>query len=122
MADEDRVRHWARVVDKSTLEVIITGTTQTTSVTASVDWLDSVNNTDEEIVDTVNGDPFTLNMRSPRSYSLDLLLHFVTDATATVRVRVAKPGGDTHGKPFEMTLTSKADADEFFSFFVMTRQ
>jgi hypothetical protein len=77
MADEDRVRHWARVVDKSTLEVIITGTTQTTSVTASVDWLDSVN-TDEEIVDTVNGDPFTLNMRSPRIYSLDLLLHFVT--------------------------------------------
>jgi len=116
----DRVRHWSRVVDGSQLSVVVVGTTEKDKLTAVADWLDSTAEGDEAVLDTVKGKAFLLPLQSPRTYSVDLLLSFVTKAEATVSVRVLKPGGAVHGKPYEVTFTAAAKANEFFSFFVMT--
>jgi hypothetical protein len=118
----DRVKQWSRVADGSTLEIVITGTTKDEAISASVDWLDSANNGKEEPVDTVSGKPTKLKLKSPRAYSVDVLVHFVTKATVTIDVRVVKPDGTTHGAPFDQTFTAPANANEFFSFFVFTSQ
>ena len=123
MADEiERVRHWARVPNDSVLEISVTGTTQTTSVSASVDWLDTANGQGTPSLNTVSGAPFRLPLRSPLAYSVDVLLTFLTQATATVVARIVKPDQETHGTPHEATITADSNANEFFSYFILTRR
>ena len=115
---EERVEQWVRVPDRSTLQIVVTGTTEDESVIATVDGLDSDNNVTVKTLNTVTGKPFEMEIAKGKRYSVDILLTYQTAATAVVHAEVHTGQGEQYGEAYHKTLVGKAKSEEFVSFFL----
>ena len=119
MSTDPRVAHWLGVPDGSNLMISVTGTTATTLVTAIVEVQDDTAFADYPYAQFQPG-PLAIALRSPRKYSIDVDLHFATDAQAQVTARIVTPSGAAFGNSFNATITGTKNTDEFVSFFTLT--
>jgi hypothetical protein len=112
---EERVEFWIRIPDESTLNISVTGTTAAESLMATVDGLDSNNNTFLESLDTAKGTTFQRPIRKGDRYAVDILLNWQTTATASVRAEVLTQSGERFGKLYTIELIGQANQEEFIS-------
>jgi uncharacterized cupredoxin-like copper-binding protein len=115
---ENRVEQWIRVPDKSTLIITAKGTTATQSVLATIDAQDGDNNVTDEPINTVTGAPFKMKIRQGMRYSVDVILVWQTQATATVTAEIRTPEDERYGDLYSIDLDGEKGAEEFVSLFV----
>lgn len=125
MADEQRVKMWSSVPNGSKLIVTVDGTTDTNFVVATIDGLAEPPKKGQEIkaiIDTAEGAPFELPLLSPKRYSVDIVLVFMTDATSTVRARIVNPQGKQFKEALETKITRSKGAIESVALSVGTKK
>lgn len=107
------VAGWFKIEDGSELEVAVTIPSDTPGAFSVV----GLRASDEaRLPDWKPGDlrpgPATMTLSSPRVYSVILLFTFTGQqrSTAEVAARVVRPDGDTHGDPYEDSVSGKGGA------------
>ena len=99
-----RVKIWTRVPDQSKLHVQVEGGTGTAQ-----GFLTVSDGTNRQIGDNVlrAGTP-PINLRSPKLYSLTLVLTFAAASTMTVKAHVERPDGSHQSGDFQEPVTGAA--------------
>ena len=113
-----RIKIWNRVPDNSKLHVRVDGGTGTAQGMLTVS--DGGNRDIDDAALRAGAPPIPL--RTPKLYSLTLILTFAAASTMTVRSHVELPGGNHHGSDFEEPVTGAAGDVKTVAIGVITRQ
>jgi hypothetical protein len=113
-----RIKIWNRVPDNSRLHVQVQGGTGTAEGMLTVS--DGGNRTVDDAALRAGAPPIPL--RTPKLYSLTLILTFAAASTMTVRSHVELPGGNHHGTDFVEPVTGAAGDVKTVAIGVITRQ
>jgi hypothetical protein len=113
-----RVKIWTRVPDQSKLHVRVEGGTGTAE-----GFLTVSDGTNRQIADNVlrAGVP-PINLRSPKLYSLTLVLTFAAPSTITVKAHVERPDGSHQAGDFQEPVTGAAGDVKTVALGVITLQ
>ena len=98
-----RVKIWTNVPDQSKLHVRVEGGTGTVQGILTVS-----DDTAQDLKDKALRESTEIQLRAPSRHKLLLVLTFAKASTMTVKAHVEKPGGDQHGKAFEVPVTGEA--------------
>jgi hypothetical protein len=113
-----RVKIWTRVPDQSNLRVKVEGGTGTAE-----GFLTVSDGTNRQIPDNVlRGGTSPINLRSPKLYSLTLVLTFADASTMTVKGHVERPDGSHQSGDVQEPVTGAAGDVKTVALGVITLQ